>query len=86
MTKKQNEGWDGISKEDSSRKPITSNKVSGIGSPITAWAVEIEGKIDPSDVYHTRATARYVRNAKASVGLYKRIHVRKVQLVPVKER
>ena len=23
MTKKQNEGWDDISKEDSSRKPIT---------------------------------------------------------------
>lgn len=30
--------------------------------PITAWAVEIEGKIDPADVYPTRASARYVRN------------------------
>lgn len=52
--------------------------------PITAWAVEIEGKIDPADVYPTRATARYVRNAEASMGLYKRASVRKVvlQVVP----
>ena len=74
MTKKQNEGWDDISKEDSSRKPIT------------AWAVEIEGKIDPLDVYPTRATARYVRNAEASMGLYKKISVRKVNLIPVPGR
>ena len=52
--------------------------------PITAWAVEIEGKIDPADVYPTRATARYVRDAEASMGLYKKISVRKVvlQVVP----
>lgn len=68
------------------QKPITSNEVSGIGSPITAWAVEIEGKIDPLDVYPTRATARYVRNAEASMGLYKKIHVRKLQLIPVEGR
>ena len=74
MTKKQNEGWDDISKEDSSRKPIT------------AWAVEIEGKIDPADVYPTRATARYVRNTGASVGLYSKISVRKVKLIPVPGR
>ena len=54
--------------------------------PITAWAVEIEGKIDPADVYPTRATARYVRNTEASVGLYKKISVRKLQLIPVKGR
>ena len=54
--------------------------------PITAWAVEIEGKIDPLDVYPTRATARYVRNVEASMGLYKKISVRKVNLVPVPGR
>lgn len=74
MTKKQNEGWDDISKEDSSRKPIT------------AWAVEIEGKIDPADVYPTRATARYVRNAEARMGLYKKVSVRKLNLIPVPGR
>ena len=74
MTKKQNEGWDDISKEDSSRKPIT------------AWAVEIEGKIDTADVYPTRATARYVRNTEASMGLYKKVSVRKVELTTVKGR
>ena len=44
------------------QNPITSNEVSRIGSPITAWAVEIEGKINLADVYPTRANARYVRN------------------------
>ena len=68
------------------QKPITSNEVSGIGSPITAWAVEIEGKIDPDFVFNNRATARYVRNTEASVGLYKKISVRKLQLLPVKGR
>ena len=74
MTKKQNEGWDDISKEDSSRKPIT------------AWAVEIEGKIDPDFVFNNRATARHVRNTEASVGLYKKISVRKINLVTVPGR
>ena len=62
------------------------NEGYGLGKPVTAWAVEIEGKIDPADVYPTRATARYVRNAEASMGLYKKIHVRKLQLIPVKGR
>lgn len=74
MTKKQNDGWDGISKESSSRKPIT------------AWAVEIEGKIDPDFVFNNRATARHVRNTEASVGLYKKISVRKLNLIPVPGR
>ena len=72
--------------KQNNQKPITSNEVSGIGSPITAWAVEIEGKIDPADVYPTRATARYVRNVEASMGLYKKISVRKVNLIPVPGR
>ena len=72
--------------KQNNQKPITSNEVSGIGSPITAWAVEIEGKIDPDFVFNNRATARHVRNAEASVGLYKKISVRKLQLIPVKGR
>lgn len=65
---------------------IMTNEGDGYAKPITAWAVEIEGKIDPLDVYPTRATARYVRNAEASMGLYKRVHVRKVELTLVKGR
>ena len=53
---------------------------------ITAWAVEIEGKIDPDFVFNNRATARHVRNTEASVGLYKKVSVRKLQLIPVKGR
>ena len=73
-------------KQNTQPKPITSKEVSGISSPITAWAVEIEGKIDPDFVFNNRATARYVRNTEASVGLYKKISVRKLQLIPVKGR
>ena len=62
------------------------NEGYGLGNPITAWAVEIEGRINPADVYPTRASARYVRNAEAAMGLYKKIHVRKLQLLPVKGR
>ena len=72
--------------KQNNQKPITSNEVSGISSPITAWAVEIEGKIDPDFVFNNRATARHVRNTEASVGLYKKISVRKLQLIPVKGR
>ena len=54
--------------------------------PITAWAVEIEGKIDPDFVFNDRATARYVRNTEASVGLSKQISVRKINLIPVHGR
>ena len=72
--------------KQTNQKPITSNEVSGIGSPITAWAVEIEGKIDPDFVFNNRATARHVRNTEASVGLYKKVSVRKLQLLPVKGR
>ena len=70
--------------KQNNQKPITSNEVSRIGSPITAWAVEIEGKIDPSDVYPTRATARYVRNTEVRSGFVKKASVRKVvlQVVP----
>ena len=50
MTKKQNDGCDGIYKESSSRKPIT------------AWAVEIDGSLDDLAVIPTRAMARQVRN------------------------
>ena len=53
---------------------------------ITAWAVEIEGKIDPDFVFNNRAVARYVRNAEAAMGLYKKISVRKVNLIPVPGR
>ena len=72
--------------KQNNQKPITSKEVSGIISPMTAWAVEIEGKIDPLDVYPTRATARYVRNVEASMGLYKKVSVRKVNLIPVPGR
>ena len=53
-------------------------------NPITAWAVEIEGKIDPANVYPTRAGARYMRNIEARSGFAKKASVRKVvlQVVP----
>ena len=72
--------------KQNNQKSITSNEVSGIGSPITAWAVEIEGKIYTSDIYPTRSTARYVRNTEVRSGFVKKATVRKLQLIPVKGR
>ena len=54
--------------------------------PITAWAVEIEGKVDLDLVFNNRAVARYVRNVEDSMGLYKKVSVRKVELTTVKGR
>ena len=67
-------------------KNVNKNEGDGYFKPITAWAVEIEGKIDPDFVFNNRATARRVRNIEVSVGLYKKISVRKVNLIPVPGR
>lgn len=63
---------------------IMTNEGGSIAKPITAWAVEIEGKIDPLDIYPTRASARYVRNAEVKLGHASKASVRKVvlQVVP----
>lgn len=95
MTKtNKRDGWDGISKEGGGYiatnegyglgKPITPKGVSGINSPITAWAVELDGKIYPEDVLPTRAVARYIRNVEARSELVKKATVRKLilQVVP----
>lgn len=55
MQKTKNEG-------DGYAKPITPKWVSGINSPITAWAVEIDGNFDDMVVMPTRAIARQIRN------------------------
>ena len=67
------DGWDGISREGE-----------GLDSPITAWAVELDGKIYPEDVLPTRAAARYIRNVEARSEFVKKATVRKVilQVVP----
>ena len=52
--------------------------------PIIAWAVEMDGKIHPADVFPTRALARYVRGEVESWGDSQKIHVRKIaiQVIP----
>ena len=47
--------------KQNNQKPITSKEVSGIISPITAWAVEIDGSLEDLAVIPTRAMARQVR-------------------------
>ena len=60
---------------------ITSNK------PLTAWALEINGEIDTTDIYSTRAHARAVRNDFAEFyGDDAKASVRKVLIVPVSDR
>ena len=52
--------------------------------PITAWAVEVNGKIHPYDVVGTRSFARIIRNEEAQWNPKSKPHVRKVtiQVVP----
>jgi len=53
--------------------------------PIIAWAVEVNGGIEPSNIFETRSTARWIRNA--SLIEYEedaKLHVRKIaiQVIP----
>ena len=52
---------------------------SGDGYAITAWAVEVDGKIDPDLVYKSRSTARAVRNFEVEDGGTKAV-VRKIKI------
>lgn len=65
---------------------VNKNEGEGLGKPVTAWAVELDGNIDIGDVFSTRATARYIRTLEEQQGMVKKAHVRKVQIVPVKGR
>lgn len=64
------------------RNAITSNK------SLTAWAVEIDGEIDTTEIYSTRARARAVRNGFAEFYGDDAIKasVRKVLIVPLRDR
>ena len=73
------DGWDGITSEgdgyESKHKPLT------------AWALEINGEIDTTDIYSTRAHARAVRNDFAEFyGDDAKASVRKVLIIPVRGR
>ena len=54
--------------------------------PITAWAVEVNGKIGGWDIYGDRSTARDVRNIEAEYNPAAKCHVRKVEITVVKGR
>ncbi len=63
------------------RNAITSNKA------LTAWAVEIDGKIDTTEIYSTRARARAERNFSEIYGVNAiKASVRKVLIVPLRDR
>lgn len=38
------------------------NKVNTTNKPLTAWAVEVNGEIDPRDIFPARMWARTMRN------------------------
>ena len=60
------------------RNAITSNKA------LTAWALEINGEIDTTDIYSTRARARAERSDFAEFyGDDAKASVRKVLIIPV---
>ena len=73
------DGWDGITSEGdgyaSKRKPLT------------AWAVEVNGEIDPRDIFPARMWARTMRNDYAAhFPSEAKVSVRKVLITSVKGR
>ena len=73
------DGWDGITSEGdgyaSKRKPLT------------AWAVEVNGEIDPRDIFPARMWARTMRNDYAEhFPSAAKVSVRKVLITSVKGR
>ena len=73
------DGWDGITSEgdgyESKHKPLT------------AWAVEVDGEIDPQKIRSTRALARNARdNLAETYGRTISLSVRKVLITPVAVR
>ena len=70
-----------IKSTNNTSNAITSNKA------LTAWALEINGEIDTTDIYSTRAHARAVRNDFAEFyGDDAKASVRKVLITSVKGR
>lgn len=73
------DGWDGITSEG--------DGIASKHKPLTAWTVEINGEIDPRDIFPTRMWARETRNDYADhFGSTAKVSVRKVLITSVKER
>ena len=70
-----------IKSTNNTSNAITSNKA------LTAWAVEIDGEIDATDIRPTRAWARADRSDFAEFyGSDAKVSVRKVMITPIKGR
>ena len=73
------DGWDGITSEG--------DGIASKHKPLTAWAVEINGEIDPQDIFPARMWARETRNDYADhFGSTAKVSVRKVMIMPIKGR
>ena len=70
-----------IKSTNNTSNAITSNKA------LTAWAVEINGEIDPRDIFPARMWARTMRNDYADYFPREaKVSVRKVMITPIKGR
>ena len=73
------DGWDGITSEG--------NGIASKHMPLTAWAVEINGEIDPRDIFPARMWARNMRNDYAGYSPRDaKVSVRKVMITKVAGR
>lgn len=71
-----NDGWDGITSEG--------DGIASKHKPLTAWAVEVDGEIDPRDIFPARMWARTMRNDYAEhFPSEAKVSVRKVLIIPV---
>ncbi len=70
-----------IKSTNNTSNATTSNKA------LTAWAVEVNGEIDPRDIFPARMWARTMRNDYAAhFPSEDKVSVRKVMITPVKGR
>ena len=81
ITATSNEGYGLGSKKDDMDGHADKHK------PLTAWAVEVNGEIDPRDIFPARMWARTMRNDYAEHFPSKaKVSVRKVLITSVKGR
>lgn len=86
------DGWDGITSEGhglgsskDAREGFMSDAIAS--KAFTAWGVEVNGEIDPRDIFPVRMWARIMRNDYAEhFPSEAKVSVRKVLIIPVSDR
>ena len=84
ITATSNEGY-GLGSGKDAREGFMSDAIAS--KALTAWAVEVNGEIDPRDIFPARMWARETRNDYADhFGITAKVSVRKVMITQIDGR